>query len=70
MFSHQREDLRNQSILKNILALKEHQEHLVLEEHEEQEMTFESYYGYEIDFHSTLLNPTPQSLGQAELSIK
>jgi hypothetical protein len=49
MFSHQREDLRNQSILKNILALKEHQEHLVLEEHEEQEMTFESYYGYEID---------------------
>jgi hypothetical protein len=73
MFSHQREDLINESILKELLVLVEHQEHLVLEErkgHEEQEMSFESYYEYGIDVHPTLLSPMPQSLGEAESSNK
>jgi hypothetical protein len=47
------------------------QEHRVLlEERKEREMSFESYYGYEIDVLPTLLNPTPQKLEKSKSSSK
>ena len=62
MFGRQKENIIDELIPQELQVLQEH------EENEEQEITFESLFKMEEDFHPELYSPTSPCLGDVELS--